>query len=294
MEAIALTLLGYPLSILANITYDQLKDIKDKFSDLTDIERLYIECFYKAIDEHNKHYDDYSAKILKKISKEIKKDEPKFLRSISQDGDIFLSSFNRKEFHIQVAGTIINDYSIDVGNYPKLIPGIVADCFSYYVSSFYNLMNEKEGIQAILKECLKLNNILDLLNKIDQQIVTQYEFDNLRKIVYTFFVDSNLEYKKSIKDYDSYIKNKFKYLELRGFSPKISGKEVQMELDDIFVPLAINKQQKIVPNILEDTFNESENTFESIEILNHRALVILGDPGSGKSTLQKIFSNTNY
>ena len=76
-------------------------------------------------------------------------------------------------------------------------------------------------------------------------------------------------------------------MELRGFSPKISGKEVQMELDDIFVPLAINKQQKIVPNILEDTIDESENTFKSIEILNHRALVILGDPGSGKSTLQK-------
>lgn len=287
MEAITLTLLGYPLSILANITYDQLKNIKDRFSDLTAIERLYIKCFYKAIDEHNKHYDDYSAKILKRISEDIKKDESKFLRSISRDGDIFLSSFNRKEFHNQVADGIINDYSIDVGNYPKLIPGIVADCFSYYVSSFYNLMNEKEGIQAILIECLKLNNILDLLNKIDQQIVTKYEFDNLRKIVYTYFVDSNLEYKKNINDYDSYIKNKFKYLELRGFSPKISGKEVQMELEDIFVPLAINKQQKIVPNILEDTTNETENTFKSIEILNHHALVILGDPGSGKSTLQK-------
>jgi energy-coupling factor transporter ATP-binding protein EcfA2 len=251
------------------------------------IERLYIKCFYKAIDEHNKHYDDFSAKILKKISKEIKKDELKLLRSITQDGNIFLSSFNRKEFHILVSEEIVNTYSIDVGNYPKLIPGIVADCFSYYVSSFYNLMNEKEGIQAILMECLKLNNILDLLNKIDQQIVTKNEFDNLRKIVYTYFVDNNLDYKKSIKDYDSYLKNKFKYLELRGFSPKISGKEVQMELEDIFVPLAINKQQKIVPNILEESINDTENTFKSIEILNHSALVILGDPGSGKSTLQK-------
>lgn len=287
MEPLTLTLFGYPLSILASVTYDQLKNIKDRFSDITSIERLYIKCFYKAIGEHNKHYDPYSAKILKKISQEIRKDESKLLRSIAQDGDIFLSSFNRKEFHNKVAEEIVNAYSIDVGNYPKLIPGIVADCFSYYVSSFYNLMNEKEGIQAILMECLKLNNILDILNKIDQQIATKNEFENLRKIVYTYFVDTNLEYKKSIKDYDSYIKNKFKYLELRGFSPKISGKEVQMELEDIFVPLAINKQQKIVPNILEESVNESENTFKSIEILNHSALVILGDPGSGKSTLQK-------
>jgi|JI6StandDraft_1071083.scaffolds.fasta_scaffold02885_6 energy-coupling factor transporter ATP-binding protein EcfA2 len=290
MDAISLTLLGYPISLLANITYDQFKSIRDRFGDLNSLERLYIKCFNEAIDEHNKHYDDYAANILKKITKEIKKDESKFLRSISQQGNIFLTSFGRKEFHIQVAKKIVQNYRIDVGNYPKLIPEVVADCFSFYVSSFYNLMNEKEGIQAILIECLKLNNILDILNKLDQQTVTKDEFDDLRKIIYTYVVASNIEYKKSIMDYDSYIKNKFKYLELRGFSPKISGKEIQMELDDIFVPLAINKQQKIVPNIWEDSSEETENTFKSVDILNHRALVILGDPGSGKSTLLKYFA----
>ncbi len=287
MKPLTLTLLGYPISILANITYDQLKNIRDKISDLTAIQRLYIKCFYKAINEHDKHYDDYSAKILKKISKEVKKDESKFLTIISQHEGSFLSSFNRKEFHNEVAEKLINAYFVNISNNPKLIPGIISDCFSYYVSSFYNLMNEKEGIQAILMECLKLDNILDLLNKINQQIVTKNEFDNLRKIIYTYFVDNNLAYKKTIKDYDLYIKNKFKYLEIRGFSPKISGKEVQMELDDIFVPLAINKQQKIVPNILDELINDTNDTFKSIEILNHRALVILGDPGSGKSTLLK-------
>jgi hypothetical protein len=103
MDAISLTLLGYPISLLANITYDQFKSIRDRFGDLNSLERLYIKCFNEAIDEHNKHYDDYAANILKKITKEIKKDESKFLRSISQQGNIFLTSFGRKEFHIQVA-----------------------------------------------------------------------------------------------------------------------------------------------------------------------------------------------
>jgi len=287
MEALTSTLLGYPISLLANVTHDQLKKIKVGISDLTAVEQLYLKSFYKAIKEHKKHYDDYSAKVLKKVSKKVKKDEKKFLKSISQDGDIFLSSFNRKEFHILVADKLINNYSIEVANYPNLIPNLIADCFSYYVSSFYNLMNEKQGIQAVLTECLKLDSILNLLNKIDQQAITKTEFDNLRKIVFTNYVDDNPEYKKSVQEYDSYIKNKFKYIELRGFSPKISGKEVQMELDDIFVPLAIDKQSKIVPNIFESSENDSKTTLKSIEILNHRALVILGDPGSGKSTLQK-------
>jgi predicted NACHT family NTPase len=129
------------------------------------------------------------------------------------------------------------------------------------------------------------------LNKIDQQIATKNEYDLLRKIVYTNYIDNNNQYRKSIQDFDSYIKNKFRYLELRGFSPKISGKEVQMELDDIFVPLAINKQQQIVPNIPDAPTDNTKDTFRSFDILNNRALVILGDPGSGKSTLLKYLAS---
>jgi len=286
MEPLTL-LLGYPLSILANVTYDQLKNIKNKIGDLSSIEKLYVDSFFKAIDEHGKHYDEYASKILKRVKNEVKKDKSKFLRIISQEGSISITSFSKKTFQNQVAQRIVAAYDLKLDNYPDLLPSIISDCFSYYVSSFYEQMNEKEGIQAILTECLKLNQILDLLKNINHQIVTKDEFDSLRKIIYTYHVNNNLEYKKTLSDYDSYIKNKFKYLELRGFSPKIAGKEIQMELEDIFVPLAIGKQKEIVPNIGEKPENDENNTIKSIDILDHHALVILGDPGSGKSTLLK-------
>lgn len=290
MEALALTLLGYPLSILASITYDQLKNISERIGDLTSIEKLYVKCFYKSIDQHNKHFDDFSRKILQEIKKAIKKDESKFLKLISTDKNIFITSFNRTEFQNDISNKIVDAYQLKVVNYPDLIPSIISDCFNYYISSFYDLMNEKQGIQAILVECLKLNHILDLLNKIDQDLATKEEFDNLRKTIYTYYIDNTEQYRKTLNDYDSYIHNKFKYLELRGFSPKVSGKEVQMELENIFVPLAITIQQRIVPNIQDKSNNRTKNSFESIEILNHRSLVILGDPGSGKSTLLKYLS----
>ena len=59
--------------------------------------------------------------------------------------------------------------------------GIVTDCLSFYIYAFFNQMNEKQGIQAILLECLKLDDIAQILTKIDSQVVTKHDFDELRK-----------------------------------------------------------------------------------------------------------------
>jgi len=177
---------------------------------------------------------------------------------------------------------------------------IITDCLNYYLSAFFNQMNEKEGIQAILIECLKIDNIVDLLKQLDSQIVTKNDFDELRRIILLKHFNENIEAKKELEDYDEYLRNKFKYLELRGFSPKISGKEVQMELLDIFVPLEINLDKSIMPHIEFDTpifqqsleisiskRNKNKDKNPLTSILKYRYLVILGDPGLGKSTLLK-------
>ena len=302
MEPLTLTLLGYPLSIFASFTYDQLKNASQKI-DINPLKILFIEAFYKSAEYHNKYFDNYSKEVTNRLIEAVKNDEERLLIIFSKNSNefhSFLSSMKSKEFQKKIAKEIIDEYSLDFIKDQELAGSIVKDCLNYYLYAFFNQMNEKEGIQAILMECLKLDTIVDLLNQIDSQVVTKNDFDELRRIVLIIYFNENKEAKKKLDDYDTYLNNKFKYLELRGFSPKISGKEVQMELLDVFVPLEIKIDQSIVPNIEDKTSlmqrsleidssksKEGKKKDPLTSILEHRHLVILGDPGSGKSTLLK-------
>jgi hypothetical protein len=304
MEPLTLTLLGYPLSILASLTYDQLKKVSRKI-EIDPLRKLFIDAFYASLKHHEKYYDEHSEKVVAKLRQNIKKDEKKLLLVFSrssEDFSIFLNLVKNKKFQQKIAREIATEYSLDTQKHPFLIISIISDCLSCYISSFFNQMTEKQGIQAILLECLKLNTALDILRNLDSKIVTKGDFDDLRKTILLNYYKENSEAQKTLEDYDQYIRNKFKYLELRGFSPKISGKEVQMELLDVFVPLEINIDKTIMPNILErkttplrqgtnnhDNVNDSDDKKKDpiTSILEKRSLVILGDPGSGKSTLLK-------
>lgn len=302
MDPLTQTLIGYPLSVLANFTSDKLKNVSQKM-DVNPLKDLFIDSFFKSIEYHGKHYDDYSKEVLEKLRKSVEKDEDKLLLIFSRNSDnfnTFLSSIKNREFQETISKEIIVEYSLDSTKDQKLIVLIITDCLNYYFSAFFNQMNEKEGIQAILMECLKIDNIMDLLKQIDSKIVTKNDFDELRRIILLKHFNESAEAKKELDDYDEYLRNKFKYLELRGFSPKISGKEVQMELLDIFVPLEINLDKSIMPRIEFDTpilqqsleistskIKENKDKDPLTSILKHRYLVILGDPGLGKSTLLK-------
>ncbi len=303
MDPLTLALLGYPLSILASFTYDKLKKISQRV-DVDPLKDLFLEAFFTSLKYHDKYYDKYSKKVVGGLRKAVRKDEDKLLTifsGYSDDFTKFLSLVKSREFQEKVAEEIINEYSLDLGNYPKLMGSIITDCLNYYLYAFFNQMNEKEGIQAILIQCLKLNTVPDLLKQIDSRLVTKDDFDELRRILLLNHFNKNREARKRLKDYDQYLRNKFKYIELRGFSPKISGKEIQMELSDIFVPLEINTDESIMPNISEEEIaplqrsreidnpskREDKKRDPITSILKDRCPVILGDPGSGKSTLMK-------
>lgn len=115
----------------------------------------------------------------------------------------------------------------------------------------------------------KINVILNLL---EEQFADKQKFDKWDT------------YCKGLFEYDKYIVNFYEYLDIKGFSPKINNSLVRLTLDSIYVPLTFRidsaTSNKSIPEqpIVFDIF-------KAIETFNR--LVILGDPGSGKSTVLK-------
>lgn len=309
MDPLLLTLLGYPLGILANFTYDQLKKLSENF-EIDSMKTLFLKSFYNSLELHNKQYDNYSKKVVENLKKSIEKNEEKILLIFSrhtQNFENLIYLVSERKFQELLANDIIKEYELELDNYPNLITNIIMDCLNYYRVSFFSLLTEKQGIQIILKESLKVNKVIDLIKDIKSDIVTKKEFDELRKILLNHYYSNDEFAKKDLSDYDRYLKKKFKYVEMRGFSPKISGKNIQMELSDVFVPMEIKIDKSILPviNLNEDFIyqqsfqnklekekdeNKNESNDPLNQLLDSRNLVILGDPGSGKSTLLKYLS----
>jgi energy-coupling factor transporter ATP-binding protein EcfA2 len=92
-------------------------------------------------------------------------------------------------------------------------------------------------------------------------------------------------YCKGLEEYDKYITNYYNFLDIKGFSPKINNTQVKINLDKIYVPLTL----KIESEIGSNEKKEDIEILYSIEkaLIHFNKIVILGDPGSGKSTILK-------
>ena len=116
MEPLTLTLLGYPLSILASFTSDQLKKMSQKIDDLSPLKDLFLKAFFRSLDYHDEYYDDYSKEVIGKLRKAVKRAEDKLLILFSKHSDNFdkfLSLVQSREFQRKIAEEIIGAYSLD-------------------------------------------------------------------------------------------------------------------------------------------------------------------------------------
>lgn len=242
-------LVSIGLSVIANLATDPIKKLLQKLTRSKELEvplqDLFINAFYQSLDYHDAYYDETAKKAAARIRAAVKKDEFKLLSIISRHTggiDRFLSSLKSDDWQRTLAGEVVKEFSLKIPARGRddLMTGILSDCFHFYQVAFINLMSEKQGLQAILLECLKIESIRDILNNIDAQMVTRKDFDDLKRVLYKNYYARHPEDHKRLEDYDEYIKKKFQYIELRGFSPRVSGKEILMELEDIFVPLAIS------------------------------------------------------
>lgn len=94
-------------------------------------------------------------------------------------------------------------------------------------------------------------------------------------------------YCKGLHDYDQFISNIYTFLDIKGFSPKINNTLVKLNLEDIYVPLELKLETEFEPP--QDELKRGSSKTFSIEyaLNNFNNIAILGDPGSGKSTVLK-------
>lgn len=98
-------------------------------------------------------------------------------------------------------------------------------------------------------------------------------------------------YCKGLYEYDQYIVNLYSYLDIKGFSPRVNNTLVRLDIDKIYVPLKFKFD--ISNNDEELLSREKRNSYDTITALeNYERIVVLGDPGSGKSTSLKYLAHT--
>lgn len=136
-----------------------------------------------------------------------------------------------------------------------------------------------------------------IIDKTDlyKELNAQNNFEKIKKVCELLeqqFADSKNEldkwniYCKGLYEYDQYISNLYKYLEIKGFSPRVNNNIVKLDIDNIYIPLKFKFDFSY--NRDNGTTNFKEPSYDIITaIQKFNKMVVLGDPGSGKSTTLK-------
>lgn len=165
MEPLTLTLLGYPLSVFANLSYDALKKISNK-TNLNFLKKLFLKAFYKSLDIHSELYDDTARKISTGLKKSIKKDEAKLLMLISDFSDFstdtprdFFKNLDNyrllNALSFKIAYEFLPDKDKKNEGIFSLAESIIKDCFSYYKHSFLNVISERKEFRLSCSSAFK-------------------------------------------------------------------------------------------------------------------------------------------
>lgn len=278
-------ILPYTLGIFVNKSSDNLNSMFKDNEKL--LKKLFVKSFIQTIKNSNVGYFSTNSIYDSLIKKVEENDEKLFIlieNESSNKNENFLNLIKDSDFSFNFVKKLFKEYSLEIKNInsDSLLGNSLKNLLNNYEIMFFQNLSTDTSLSLIFKETLKIDSLAQTLNSIAEKIT---EFDEVRKILIKDYLINNVDYSKSREQYDAYLQRKYEFLELAGFSPKISGKDIFMKLTDVFIPLMIDgndsSEKKLTP----------KEAIENILHPKHKSLVILGDPGSGKSTLLKYIAS---
>jgi hypothetical protein len=126
---ILLTLLGLPLGLLTNLTYEKIKKFSEEIQ-IIPLQDLFIKIFFESLDRHA----DPESKEVKKFKKTIKKKQTEFLeifKTRANDYQGFLLAMQNNTFIDAVAKDMVDGFKV-VGDLNDKMTVIIGDCLEHY------------------------------------------------------------------------------------------------------------------------------------------------------------------
>lgn len=301
-------LLSVPLSVVGNFSSDAVKALVTSFNTqggFKSLEGTLFVSFLQAIEIHQKRYDIVAKNESAKLKNIAVRKKSTFL--------VALKSFDSQdEYHLPeklddastrelLARKIIEVFKEDIPEEKiELVEAITRDTLSFYREAFFKKVSQENQLWIIFRESLKITSLVEIIKEIQKNLPTRDEFEAIRAYIVKNDVPPE-EIQRIKQNYLDYLERKFSSIELTGVSPRVRGQDISFKLEDIFIPFNIESNQ-ISGNIFVKNRNDSDeyiSLFEKNEPLSndkinllknlarYPQIVLLGDPGGGKTTLLK-------
>ena len=162
-------LLGYPLSIFANLHTDYIKSKLKKYKP-EPLKDLFIKAFFKSLSVNEKKVDAIGQESIRVVEKAIKKDKEKLfqiIQAVMGEDNSKIFDLRSNELMDGISEAILEEF--DLANI-SLAKAVINDCLNEYELSFFSELTQEDGIHFLTNNLRKLNSV----------VATRSDINNLR------------------------------------------------------------------------------------------------------------------
>jgi formylglycine-generating enzyme required for sulfatase activity len=189
--SVGLTMLGFLPSLLSSFTHDKIKRLAEGL-EREPLKKLFIRAFKKSLDHHYKKSGD----MLKELKAAVKRNPDRLVEIFEANtGNLhdFLADSTSGDFRKKTARLIMAEFlpPPHKSEHPQVLELLVQDCLDYYQISFLKTMSDREALQTILRQTLKLDEVLDIVKKIESdirsKIASKQEVREIKELIQALF-----------------------------------------------------------------------------------------------------------